>query len=71
LRDNRIEELLPLVLPSQLLLHKDRDKTRECHLEVARKRGPKTAHTDEELTALIRADLDGSPFVGEGHRKVW
>jgi hypothetical protein len=44
---------------------------RECHLEVARKRGPKTAHTDEELTALIRADLDGSPFVGEGHRKVW
>jgi transposase InsO family protein len=38
---------------------------------VARKRGPKTAHCDEELTALIRADLEGSPFVGEGHRKVW
>jgi transposase InsO family protein len=39
-------------------------------LEVARKRGPKTAHSDEKLTALIRADLEGSPFVGEGHRKV-
>jgi transposase InsO family protein len=44
---------------------------RECRLEVARKRGPKTAHSDEELTVLIRADLEGSPFVGEGHRKVW
>lgn len=44
---------------------------RECRLEVARKRGPKTDHTDEELTALIKADLEGSPFVGEGHRKVW
>jgi transposase InsO family protein len=44
---------------------------RECRLEVARKRGPKTDHADEELTALIKADLEGSPFVGEGHRKVW
>jgi transposase InsO family protein len=44
---------------------------RECRLGLARKRGPKTDHTDEELTALIRADLEGSPFVGEGHRKVW
>jgi transposase InsO family protein len=44
---------------------------RECRLEVARKLGPKTAHSDEELTALIRAELEDSPFVGEGHRKVW
>jgi transposase InsO family protein len=35
------------------------------------KRGPKTAVSDDELLALIRADLAASPFQGEGHRKVW
>jgi transposase InsO family protein len=37
----------------------------------ARRRGPKPASTDGELTALIRELLAQSPFVGEGHRKVW
>ncbi len=35
------------------------------------KRGPKTAYTDEVLTAHIRQVLMASPFLGEGHRKVW
>ncbi len=35
------------------------------------KRGPKTAYTDEGLTAHIRQVLATSPFLGEGHRKVW
>jgi transposase InsO family protein len=35
------------------------------------KRGPKTAHTDAELTEKIRGVLGVTPFVGEGHRKVW
>jgi putative transposase len=35
------------------------------------RRGPKTAWSDEQLTALIREDLASSPWVGEGHRKVW
>jgi len=35
------------------------------------RRGPKTAYTDAELTEHIRAVLAGSPFTGEGHRKVW
>jgi len=35
------------------------------------KRGPKTKVSDEELLALIREDLESSPFIGEGHRKVW
>jgi len=35
------------------------------------KRGPKTAYTDEELTGHIRQVLAASPFLGEGHRKVW
>ena len=35
------------------------------------KRGPKTAYTDEELTGHIRHVLATSPFLGEGHRKVW
>jgi transposase InsO family protein len=38
---------------------------------VLRKRGPRPKVSDEELLALIRADLAASPFVGEGHRKVW
>lgn len=35
------------------------------------KRGPRSEHSDAELTTLIRAELAASPFVGEGHRKVW
>jgi transposase InsO family protein len=35
------------------------------------KRGPKTRETDEALTAHIRQVLAASPFLGEGHRKVW
>jgi hypothetical protein len=38
---------------------------------VPRKRGPNTAWTDADLTEQIRAVLARSPFVGEGHRKVW
>jgi transposase InsO family protein len=36
-----------------------------------RKRGPKTARADAELTEQIRGVLARSPFVGEGYRKVW
>jgi putative transposase len=35
------------------------------------KRGPKTAYTDEVLTGHIRQVLATSPFLGEGHRKIW
>jgi len=35
------------------------------------KRGPKTLWTDEVLTTHIRHVLATSPFLGEGHRKVW
>ena len=35
------------------------------------KTGPKTEFSDDELLTLIREDLDSSPFIGEGHRKVW
>jgi transposase InsO family protein len=38
---------------------------------VARKRGPKTPLSDDEVLTLIRTDLETSPFIGEGHRKVW
>lgn len=36
-----------------------------------RQRGPKPTWTDDALLAQIRAVLAASPFVGEGHRKVW
>ena len=37
----------------------------------ARRRGPKPKVSDESLLEAIRADLAASPFLGEGHRKVW
>lgn len=36
-----------------------------------KRRGPKPKLSDIDLLAAIRADLDASPFAGEGHRKVW
>ncbi len=35
-----------------------------------KRRGPKPAISDATLLAAIRRDIDRSPFVGEGHRKV-
>jgi putative transposase len=35
------------------------------------RRGPKLAVSDAALLAAIRADLERSPWTGEGHRKVW
>lgn len=35
------------------------------------RRGPKPKMPDADLLAAIRADLEASPFTGEGHRKVW
>lgn len=35
------------------------------------KRGPKTSDTDADLIRAIRQVLTTSPFLGEGHRKVW
>jgi transposase InsO family protein len=40
-------------------------------MRPTKKRGPKSLVTDERLLDLIREDLTASPFLGEGHRKVW
>ena len=39
--------------------------------EPPRRRGPAGPMPDPALLAAIRAILAGSPFHGEGHRKVW
>ena len=44
---------------------------RRTHPVESRKRGPRTAWTDEALTERIREQIAASPFSGEGHRKVW
>jgi len=36
----------------------------------AKRRGPRPKISDEALLAAIKRDLERSPFVGEGHRKV-
>ncbi len=38
---------------------------------LPQRRGPKPKMSDADLLAAIRADLEASPFIGEGHRKVW
>ncbi len=38
---------------------------------MLQKRGPKTAISDEDLLLAIRLDIEASPFISEGHRKVW
>lgn len=35
------------------------------------RRGPKPGISDAGLLSAIRSDLDRSPWIGEGHRKVW
>ena len=35
------------------------------------RRAPKLKVFDIDLVAAIRADLESSPLVGEGHRQVW
>ena len=44
---------------------------RRTHPVESRKRGPRTAWTNEALTERIREQIAASPFSGEGHRKVW
>ncbi len=44
---------------------------RQAALPSTARRGPKTALKDEALLEAIRGVLTASPFLGEGHRKVW
>ena len=37
----------------------------------AKRRGPKPSISDQALLVAIEADLEASPWEGEGHRKVW
>lgn len=46
-------------------------RARALSVAAAGKRGPKTAFSDATLLGHIRAVLQASPFLGEGHRKVW
>ena len=46
-------------------------RTRRHNPLEARKRGPKTAFSDKELTERLRQEIAASPFTGEGHRKFW
>ena len=47
-----------------------RESTKVAPLHPMR-RGPKPTVSDAELLVAIRADLEASPFSGEGHRKLW
>lgn len=55
---------------STIYAQQARESAKVVSLHPAR-RGPKPKVADADLLAAIRADLAASPFVGEGHRKVW
>jgi transposase InsO family protein len=55
---------------STIYAQQARETTQVVPLHPVR-RGPKPKIADADLLAAIRADLAASPFVGEGHRKVW
>jgi len=55
---------------STIYAQQARESTKVLALRRLR-RGPKPKMADADLLAAIRADLDASPFTGEGHRKVW
>jgi putative transposase len=46
-------------------------RRRSVSAPARRKPGPVGAMSDDKLVAEIREVLASSPFVGEGHRKVW
>jgi putative transposase len=46
------------------------NRRRSAAQEPKRQPGPEPMLSDDEVVALIREDLKGSPFHGEGHRKV-
>ena len=51
--------------------YSQRSEAPSCEAGVWGRRGPKPELSDEGLLQLIREDLAASPFLGEGHRKVW
>ena len=55
---------------STIYAQQKRESTRVVFLHPMR-RGPKPKIADADLLLAIRNDLDASPFIGEGHRKVW
>lgn len=55
---------------STIYAQQARENAKVVPLHPAR-REPKPKIADADLLAAIRADLGASPFVGEGHRKVW
>ena len=55
---------------STIYAQQARESTRVIPLHPMR-RGPKPTVSDAELLGAICADLQASPFTGEGHRKVW
>ena len=59
-------------IPRSSFYHKHTDKSRENEEDTPKtKRGPEPGTSDEKLLDLIHEDLKNSPFIGEGHRKVW
>ena len=48
-----------------------RQQERSDPLPSPARRGPKPAISDAAVLSAIRADLARSPWIGEGHRKVW
>lgn len=53
---------------AQLLRHRRRSPV---PIDAPPRRGPKTALSDREILDAVRDAIADSPWVGEGHRKMW
>ena len=53
---------------AQLLRHR---RTSPAPTTTPPRRGPRNALTDQQILDAVREALQETPFVGEGHRKVW
>ncbi|MGC8848767.1 MAG: transposase [Conexivisphaera sp.] len=56
---------------STVYLRRSRAAEAASDRRLPRRRGPKMRLSDDELLEMILAYLEGSPFAGEGHRKVY
>ena len=56
---------------SRATLYRQRPAGVAKNARPPRRRGPQGVCSDDDLLAAIREVIEGSPFTGEGYRKVW
>ena len=69
--DSAMKRIGELTMQVELLEAKTETFGQHAEQPPAKRRGPKPAISDQALLVAIEADLEASPWEGEGYRKVW